>query len=98
MRLEFHPEAELELGEAATRYEAEVKGLGSRFAAEIERATELLLEHRMLGVRIEGDLRGFALGRFPYTLVYSQSTEVLTILAVANQYRRPGYWRKRLVP
>jgi hypothetical protein len=45
MKLEFHPEAELELLEAALRYDLEVPGLGERFAVEVRRVTELLLEH-----------------------------------------------------
>jgi hypothetical protein len=36
MRYEFHPEAEQELYEAASRYEAEVPELGLRFADEVE--------------------------------------------------------------
>jgi plasmid stabilization system protein ParE len=98
MRLEFHPEAELELSEAAARYEAEVVGLGRRFAAEVQHLTELLIEHPLLGTPIDGELRGFALRRFPYNLVDSAAAEVLTVLAVANQHRRPGYWRNRLSP
>ena len=35
MKLEFHPEAELELIEAAAFYELEVPGLGERFAIEV---------------------------------------------------------------
>jgi len=41
MNLEFHPEAELELIEAADFYEREVPGLGERFEAEVRRATDL---------------------------------------------------------
>jgi hypothetical protein len=36
MRYEFHPEAELELYEAALRYETEVPELGRRFGHEVE--------------------------------------------------------------
>lgn len=35
MRLEFHPEAERELVEAALYYELKVPGLGERFEYEI---------------------------------------------------------------
>ena len=41
MRLEFHPEAELELIEAALHYELEVPGLGQRFEAAVRLATDL---------------------------------------------------------
>lgn len=44
MSYEFHPEAEQELYEAASRYESEVPQLGLRFADEVERVVQLLLE------------------------------------------------------
>jgi hypothetical protein len=46
MRYEFHPEAELELYEAAQRYEAEISGLGIRFGDEVERVVDLAPENR----------------------------------------------------
>ena len=96
MRLEFHPEAELELIEAAERYELQVPGLGERFGTEVRHATDLLLEHPGLGHPLDPDLRGLVLNRFPFTLIYSTSPEVLSIVVVAHQSRRPGYWRARL--
>jgi toxin ParE1/3/4 len=95
MRLEFHPEAEVEFVEAAVYYEDRVPGLGERFAAEVHRVIDLLRDHPEIGARIEGDLRGFGLNRFPYTLIYTASSDVLRIVVVANQNRRPGYRRSR---
>lgn len=43
MKLEFHPEAEVELIEAAAHYELQVPGLGERFEAEVRRALVHLL-------------------------------------------------------
>jgi len=76
MRLEFHPEAELELIEAAVHYELEVPGLGERFEAEVRRATDLLLEHPEIGQPVDSDLRRFVLPRFPFALLYSATSEV----------------------
>lgn len=33
--------------------------------------------------------------RFPYHLVYLLGDEVIHVLAVAHDYRRPGYWKSR---
>lgn len=49
MNYEFHLEAELEVLEAAARYESEVPGLGERFGDELERVIQLLLENPQLG-------------------------------------------------
>ena len=96
MRLEFHPEAELELIEAAAYYELQVAGLGERFEAEVRRATNLLLDHPEIGAPADPVLRKLVLNRFPFTLYYSVASDVLRIEVVAHQSRRPGYWRSRL--
>ncbi|MGV3626941.1 MAG: type II toxin-antitoxin system RelE/ParE family toxin [Betaproteobacteria bacterium] len=95
MRLEFHPEAELELIEAALHYETEVPGLGARFETEVRRATGLLLDHPEIGQQVYPDLRLFVLPRFPFTLIYSATSDVLRIEVFAHQSRLPGYWRTR---
>ena len=96
MRLEFHPEAELELIEAALYYEKQVPGLGERFEFEIRYATDLLLDQPEIGTSVSPDLRKFVLTRFPFTLYYSVADDVLRIEAVAHQSRRPGYWKSRV--
>ena len=96
MKLEFHPEAEMELIEAAAHYELQVPGLGERFEAEVRRATDILLEHPDIGSPADPHLRRFILNRFPFTLYYSTTSEVLRIEVVAHQSRRPGYWRSRV--
>jgi len=69
MRLEFHPEAESELLEAAVYYSEQVPGLGERFEAEVLRATSLLLEQPLIGRAADPNLRAFSLRRFPFTLM-----------------------------
>lgn len=52
MKYELHPEAELELYEAAWHYEALVPELGRRFADEVERVIQLLVDHPELAPRL----------------------------------------------
>lgn len=96
MKLEFHPEAELELIEASVYYEHDVAGLGERFATEVRRATALLTDSREIGAPIDQQLRKFVLTRFPYNLIYVTSIDAVRILAVAHHSRKPGYWRTRI--
>jgi len=96
MRLEFHPEAELELIEAALHYELQVPGLGERFESEVRRAADLLLNHPEIGQSVDPDLRQLVLPRFPFTLIYSATSDVLRIEVVAHHSRLPGYWRSRI--
>ena len=40
-------------------------------------------------------LRRRVLTRFPYTIFYDLTGDVVTVLAIAHQRRAPGYWRPR---
>ena len=71
MRLEFHPEAELELIAAAVYYDKQIPGLGERFEFEIRYATDLLLDQPEIGTSVSSDIRKFILTSFPFTLYYS---------------------------
>lgn len=96
MKYEFHPEAEQELCEAAARYESEVPELGLRFADEIERVIQLLLEHPEMGSRLNDELRHFVLRRYPFSVVYAVVSDVVYVVAAAHGSREPGYWRPRV--
>ena len=96
MKLEFHPQAEMELIEEAAYYELQVPGLGKRFEAEVWHATDFLLEYPEIGHPADPNLRKFVLNRFPFTLYYSVTSDVLRIEVVAHQRRRPGYWQSRV--
>lgn len=96
MRIAFHPEAELELNEAALRYESIVQNLGRHFTSEVERVIGILLEHPAAGSRIDNTLRHFVLRRFPFSVVYAASGDLLLILAIAHGSREPEYWRARV--
>jgi plasmid stabilization system protein ParE len=74
----------------------EVPGLGARFLAEIERCLDLLLDAPLIGTPLRSELRNFPLNdSFPFSLVYAVRREILFIVAVAHQSRKPGYWRSR---
>lgn len=96
MNYEFHPEAERELDESMCRYEWDVPGLGRRFADEVERAVEVLLEHPDIGARVDDDLRHLVLRKFPFSVVYGTAPGLVYIVAIAHSSREPGYWRSRV--
>ena len=41
-------------------------------------------------------VRRKSLARFPYSVLYTVDPDVLYIVAVAHQKRRPNYWLRRL--
>jgi|SRR5450631_3699201 len=40
--------------------------------------------------------RRFVLHRFPFSIVYLDDPNLLSIIAVAHNKRKPGYWKERL--
>jgi plasmid stabilization system protein ParE len=94
-RTSFHPLAEQELNEAASYYNAASPGLGSAFLDEVEHAGKQILEHPEAAPLVNRVVRRKLIRRFPYSVMYSVQTDTIRILAIANQKRRPFYWRGR---
>jgi plasmid stabilization system protein ParE len=95
-QVRFHPEATAELTAAAQFYETEADGLGADFLDLVESGYSRLQRFPELGRPFGTRLRRLALPRFPYSLIYRVTVDTIFIVAVSNQYRRPGYWRERL--
>jgi hypothetical protein len=91
----FHGDAARELEEAAVFYESRVAGLGRSFLEEVERTLSLIERYPDAGAAFSRNLRRVRLDRFPYSIIYRRSADVLVIIALAHHRRRPGYWRGR---
>ena len=96
MRTFYQPAALEEFREAIIWY-GEVAGQRQAEALdrEISAKLALLKDHPLIGTPGVGGSRWMPLRRFPYTLHYRVVGDVIDILAVAHQKRRPGYWRQR---
>ena len=96
MEIKLHPEADAELIEAAVFYESRVEGLGEGFLKEFDGLKLILQKNPKIGVFENEFCRRVMLNRFPYSIFYSLEPNLIWILAVAHQRRRPHYWQKRL--
>jgi toxin ParE1/3/4 len=88
--------AEEEMTEASVFYEAATSGLGAGFLDEVQRVVNILRVHPALGQLVGRGLRRALLHRFPFSLIYSIEVDLILIVAVAHQRRRPDYWRNRI--
>jgi len=96
VKVSLAPEAEQELVEGALFYAREANAeLGHAFISEFERSAGLLGKQPRLGAVWRGNVRRLPLRRFPYSIVYCLSPEVVRVLAVAHQSRKPGFWHGR---
>jgi toxin ParE1/3/4 len=94
--LEIHPAALEETKSAVYWYYERSEPAAHNFAAELDRAVELILQAPDRWPQGDLGTRRFVLQRFPYVIVYRERETDVQILAVAHGNRRPLYWKERL--
>lgn len=93
--LRFHSEALEELTAEAVYYESKSRGLGARFASEVEASTRIATEFPEMGAPFKYGTRRVFPKKFPFSVVYRIQANEIVVLAVASDARKPGYWRNR---
>ncbi len=96
MRVEFITAALEEFLGAIEFYRDQAPGLGEDFIEDVERSIALFTEFPSLGSPAPSATRRVHLSRFPYSLVYLVADDVIRVIAVEHQSRRPGFWRDRV--
>ena len=94
-RARFLPEAEDEFAEAVQFYERAEAGLGSAFMLEVERTVDRICSFPESGTKFSASSRGRITANFPFWVIYRTDGTEVTIIAIAHQRRKPGYWRRR---
>ena len=94
-RLHVSSEADLEIFEAALRYECEHEGLGFRFEAQASAVFVRLLENPFQFPVIEEDVRRALVRDFPYGVFFTKEADQITVLAVLHLSRHPDTWKRR---
>jgi len=92
----FLPEAEKEFREAGRYYENEAPGVGLAFIIEVHKAVTDIVAHPLGFPKVRESIRKKVLNHFPYNVLYSIEADLVVVVAVAHQKRRPTYWRRRL--
>ncbi len=95
MHVEFHPAALQEAEDAQSWYAERSVFAASAFIRELSLAIQRVLEAPHRYPTAEGRTRKALLDRFPFTVYYRVTPDVVSIIAVAHQKRRPGYWSSR---
>jgi toxin ParE1/3/4 len=95
---QFHPAARTDLLEAGRHYRDEAPASIARsFREEATRSIRFILAHPEASPVVHRNgVRRKVLRRFPYNLYYVIAPEMIRILAVGHQSRRPRYWTDRL--
>jgi plasmid stabilization system protein ParE len=97
----FEDDADAEYRLAGQWYERRRENLGIEFLDAVDAAIDQIVAMPRAGApvrRIPADLtvRRLAVTRFPYHVVYIETSTHIRILAIAHDRRKPGYWKRRL--
>ena len=93
--LKFHPEAEREMNDAASWYEAQQCGLGKRLLHAIEDAIGRIVLNPEIFQLVDKDVRRCLTRPFPFGVLFRSGPELIEILAVMHLHREPEYWKHR---
>lgn len=93
--VEILPEAEAEIREAFLWYFERSPIAADAFRTETFQVINRLAVDALMWPEDEDAIRQHVLRHFPYTVFYETQGKAVTVLAVAHQRRRPGYWRVR---
>ena len=94
--IRFFEEAAAEVEEQRRWYRKRSVRAEESFLRELDHAIELVLEKpERWPLHLEGTRRN-VFPTFPFSLIYFVQEDVVVVVAVANENRRPAYWRDRL--
>jgi toxin ParE1/3/4 len=100
-RVEFRPEVESDVAEAAHWYESQQSGLGAAFVEEIIQVWDALAENPLLSARRHPrkNIRWRYPKRFPYRVIYEvlEAEHSVVVAAVLHAARDDKHWRARLI-
>jgi plasmid stabilization system protein ParE len=92
----FHPEARKEFREAILWYRARNRKAAVEFRIAVSDAVRQAAKAPHRWPKHLVGTRRFVLARFPFSIVYLDTAEFVSIVAVAHSKRKPGYWKRRL--
>jgi toxin ParE1/3/4 len=92
----FHPEAREEFRDAMRWYRGRCAIASAEFRIAVSGAIRNVAQSPLLWPGYLHGTRRFVLHRFPFSIVYLDDPDLVTIIAVAHSKRKPGYWKERL--
>jgi plasmid stabilization system protein ParE len=98
--VEFRPEVEQDMAEAAAWYEAQQPGLGGEFVEEVVQVWRALGQNPLLNCRRHPtkNIRWRYPDRFPYRIIYEvlEAERRVVVAAVLHAARHDRRWQQRL--
>lgn len=92
----LHPEAWSELEAVDDWYLARSRDASLGFLSDVYDALETISKEPQRWPKYLHGTRRLVLERFPFSVIYLNDPDLVTIIAVAHSKRRPAYWRHRV--
>jgi plasmid stabilization system protein ParE len=92
----FHPDAREEFREAIRWYRVRSTIASTEFRTTVMTAIREAAQAPQRWSKYLHGTRRFALHRFPFSVIYLDDPDLVTIVAVAHSKRKPGYWKHRI--
>ncbi len=96
MKVEFLSVAEREFAEAVEYYNQESEGLGFKFAAEVKRTLERIVQFPKAWTPLSERTRRCRTNRFKYGVIYQIREDKILIVAIMHLNRDPDSWKSRV--
>lgn len=96
MLLQFFEDAAAEVEGDRAWYRERSESAEAGFLRELDHAIQQVTDSPWQWPHYLADTRRYVFPTYPYSLVYFVEDDVIRVVAVAHDKRRPGYWRKRL--
>ena len=93
--IRFHPEAEAEMIDAASWYEAQQPDLGKRFLTSIRDVINRIEVEPLLYPIVDEDVRRCLTRTFPFGVLFRPRVDMILIMAIMHLHRDPDYWKNR---
>jgi plasmid stabilization system protein ParE len=96
MQLHFFEEASDEADEARRWYRDRSEAAETAFLRELDHALELIGHAPHRWPSYMAGAQRYVFRTYPYSIVYFVEGDIVNVVAIAHERRRPGYWRKRV--
>lgn len=94
-RLRLTPEAELDLAEAYSWYQAQAPELAADFLSAVNACIASISRHPQAYQLVDATMRRALFRRFPYAVFYEIAPAEIVVYAVFHGARNPTAWKRR---
>jgi plasmid stabilization system protein ParE len=92
----FHPEARKDFRDAIEWYRDHSPTAAVQFRITVSEVIRHIVQAPQRWPSHSHGTRRFVMNRFPFSIIYLDDPDTVSIVALAHNKRKPGYWKQRL--